>query len=144
MAKGFIDKNIIDIKPVEEENLPMSFSSFQAGKGAYIHDGNEQISVPIFNGIKKDKTYMIRVSGDSMSPQIIEQDLIYIDTSIITYKPGDVVAVSLNGDYMLKIYDPGAMCLYLSSYNQDYEPIRVYEQDECMILGKAIKIIRNI
>lgn len=144
MSKGIIDKNIIDIKPVEEENLPMSFSSFQAGKGADIHDGNEHVKVPIFNGIKKDKTYMIRVSGDSMAPHIMEQDLVYIDTSFTNYKPGDVVAVSLNGDYMLKIYDPGAMCLYLSSYNQDYEPIRVYEQDECMILGKAIKIIRNI
>lgn len=119
-------------------------TAYRAGNNNHINDGVEKKEVPALPGVSQNRTYIITVSGDSMSPQILDGDTLLIDTNWRNYKPGDIVAVYLNGDYLVKVFDPGSLCLHLSSINQDYEPIRVYEEDECVVLGKAIKIIRDL
>jgi SOS-response transcriptional repressor LexA len=145
MAKGIYKSNIKEIFNAEIIDVPIYTSAFMAGEGVNIMDGIESQTIPKLEGVKKDGCYLVRASGDSMSPKINAQDLILIDTDVTQYRPGDIVAVCLNGDYIIKVYEPGSMCLYLSSLNQNYEPIRVYaDQDDCMIIGKATKIIREI
>ncbi|ROL60074.1 hypothetical protein D9V86_09895 [Bacteroidetes/Chlorobi group bacterium ChocPot_Mid] len=145
MSKGKYISNVSEIIQIDEElEVPIYSTSFTAGQGVNVMDGIEKETIPKLKDIKPNGTYLIRISGDSMEPKLTLGDIVIVDTTITNFKSGDVVAVCLNGDYIVKIYDPGSLCLYLSSFNQDYEPIRVYEEDECIILGKATKYIRDI
>jgi phage repressor protein C with HTH and peptisase S24 domain len=144
MSKGKYQSNVVSITEAKLAELPEFITSFQAGFNNPIHDGFDKRSVPLPAGMKTENLYTIKVSGKSMMPKFSPGDILVIDTGINRPNFGDTVAVCLNGDYIVKIYEPGKNCLYLSSINQDYEPIRVLEHDECMILGKVIFRIEDV
>jgi phage repressor protein C with HTH and peptisase S24 domain len=144
MSKGKYKSNINRVQEVEHVEVFSYITAFRSGNNNHVNDGIERKEIPAIPGIKPNRTYTITVSGDSMSPLLLHGDTVLIDTGINQVKSGDIIAIYLNGDYLVKVYDPGSLCLYLSSINQSYEPIRVYDEDECVILGKAIKIIRDI
>ncbi len=145
MARGQYSPNLSDVFETTELELNKFLTSYTAGPGINDMDGMEKVTVPLIEGIRKDRTYVLKVNGDSMSPKIQDNDTLLIDINPCKYQTGDIVAVCLNGDYMVKVYDPGSYCLYLTSINPEYEPIRVYEEEDSLqILGKVIKIIRDV
>jgi len=145
MSRGNYKPNIEQFYHTSTIELEKYTSSFVGGHGADINDGIEVVNFPYIAGMNASKHKLIIVKGDSMSPKIEEGDTVIIEVFKNGAKPrqGDIVAVILNGDLILKVYDPGALCLYLSSLNQNYDPIQVYETDSCNILGKAWKIVKD-
>lgn len=145
MAKGNYTPNLESVYETSEVELNKFLTSYTAGPGINDMDGMEQVSIPLLDGVRQDRTYVLKVNGDSMAPKIQDGDTLLIDIAPVKYQSGDIVAVCLNGDYIVKVYDPGSYCLYLTSINQDYEPIRVYEEEDSLqILGKVVKIIREV
>ncbi|MBX3045181.1 MAG: S24 family peptidase [Candidatus Kapabacteria bacterium] len=145
MSKGNYNSNVDRLFTIGITNVELYTSSFVGGPGADINDGIEVVQFPHIPGLDSSKHKLIVVKGDSMSPFIDEGDTVIIELYQKNKKPkkGDVVAVILNGDLILKIFDPGTPCLYLSSVNQDYEPIQVYDTDTCDIIGKAWKVVKD-
>jgi phage repressor protein C with HTH and peptisase S24 domain len=143
MARGSYKPNVKNYYKIGSVEIEKYVSSFYGGNGFDVNDGKEIISFPAIDGINVPIHQILTVKGDSMSPKIEEGDQVIIDTGKIKPKKGDIIAVVLNGELMIKLFEPGALCLYLSSINQDYEPIRVYEEDECFVVGKAWKIVKD-
>ncbi|MBX3045086.1 MAG: helix-turn-helix transcriptional regulator [Candidatus Kapabacteria bacterium] len=144
MARGAISTNIKSIYKVGTIDIQKFVSSFTGGNGYNINDGIEYIELPAIPGIDEKVHNIITVKGDSMSPLIEDGDMLIVNTSKIKPKKGDIVAVVLNDNLMVKLFDPGAVCLHLTSINQDYEPIRVYEEDTCIIVGIVWKVIKDV
>lgn len=143
MAKGNYIPNVKHIRSVKMVKVEKFISAFTGGKGADIDDGREHIAIPEIPGLDPSCHTILDVTGDSMAPLICEGDMLIVDTTNIRPKKGSIVALMLNGDLMIKIFDPGAVCLHLTSINQNHEPIRVYEYDECVIIGVAWKVLKD-
>lgn len=131
---------IDEIEGIEYIELNGYISSFKAGTVDHVQDGVETYRVPNYLNYDPEKHYVIRVSGDSMSPEICNGDLVVIDLSYTASKckSGYIVAAYLNGGYLIKVYEPGAYYFMLSSVNPKYDPIRITEEDDCTILGRVI------
>lgn len=90
---------------------------------------------------------LFRVSGDSMSNDILDNDVVLIDKSQNQPVPGKIFAVSIHGLTYLKQVDAGQDGLILSSVNDRYPPIKVDmrgdEQDDVYIIGRMVWLCRE-
>lgn len=90
---------------------------------------------------------LFRVSGDSMSNDILDNDVVLIDKSQNQPVPGKIFAVSIHGLTYLKQVDAGQDGLILSSVNDRYPPIKVDmrgdEQDGVYIIGRMVWLCRE-
>lgn len=145
MSKGIYVPNASE--PIETQDFDIiSFvTSYRAGQGVPVSDGIEKLTFQKCQEESVSQSIVgLRISGDSMSPLLENGDLCFVDINKNNFKFGDILAVNLNGDSMVKIYEQGVNCIYLSSVNQDYEPIRVYEDDNLIIIGRVISFRRDI
>lgn len=75
----------------------------------------------------------VPINGDSMEPNYPNGSIVWVKfTDYIQF--GDVVIATLNGEPYCKIYKSDG----LHSFNENYEPIHVNEQDNFSIFGKVI------
>lgn len=116
------------------------FGSIAAGIGypceavEYI----EEISLPLKNA---ENIFAVRVSGDSMVPEIKDGSLILIEEGTEVFDK-EIGAFYLNGDYLVKRkVRNGKGELFLMSENQVYLPIVVKEYDDFKELGKVVGIL---
>ncbi len=146
MARGKYESNVKEFYTVGSVTVQKFTSSFVGGKGANINDGMEHVSLPDLLKLDPNEYNIIVVKGHSMYPTIEEGDSLLVDLYNEKKRPkrGDIVALELNGDLMVKLFEPGATCLFLTSINPEHEPIRVYEEDDCKLIGRAYKIIRDV
>lgn len=85
--------------------------------------------------------------GDSNYPEILDKDLVLIDTSQTQPMPGKKFAISVHGMTYIKQIDADAEGLLLISRNPDYPPIRVDmrgdESGDVYIIGRMICLCRD-
>ncbi len=99
---------------------------------------------------KGDPTSMVllRITGDSMHPNIFNNDMVLIDKSQNSAMPGHMYAVSIEDMIYLKIIDTMPGKLILSCQNPAYMNIELnmFEQSHSPIniLGKAVWVGRDI
>ena len=85
---------------------------------------------------------LMRVTGDSMAPEIKDGDVVLLDKSQSKPLPGRIYAVGVENMVYLKRVDarPGKLVLY--SDNKDYDPIEVDTRGDmagqARIIGRAI------
>ena len=85
---------------------------------------------------------LMRVDGDSMAPQIQNNDVVLLDQSQKDLRPGKIYAVGVEDMVYLKKVDakPGEITLY--SINEEYSPLRIDtrgDQEDCIrIIGRAV------
>lgn len=86
-------------------------------------------------------------TGDSNYPEILDKDLVLIDTSQTRPIPGKKFAISVHGMTYIKQIDADAEGLLLISRNPDYPPIRVDmrgdESGDVYIIGRMICLCRD-
>ncbi len=91
---------------------------------------------------------LLRVAGDSMQPHILHNDVVLIDQSQTTPKPGHIYAVSVEDMVYLKTVDAVPGKIILSSINPLYSPIEVvsceHTQDLVRIVGRAVWLGREL
>lgn len=93
-----------------------------------------------------ESTFYARVSGHSMSGAGIDDgDLVIIDRSLEP-RSGDYVVACIDGDFTLKQYrpDPVEPYAYLMPANEEFQPIKVTAENEFIIWGVAIYVIRKL
>ena len=107
-----------------------------------------EIPLSMLKGGVKEDYFILRVQGNSMYPRILEGDRIlckrcsYVDS-------GSFAVVLYDGECatVKKVhYANGGDCLELIPINPEYETKRIEGRDleQCRILGKVIKLIRDL
>ena len=103
-----------------------------AGLGNYLEDGSYEM-IEIDNTVPSIADYAVRVSGNSMMPRFVDQQIIFIHQQS-TLEEGEIGIFSLNNNTFLKKLGKGC----LISLNPDYEPIRIQDYDDFRVLGKVV------
>ncbi len=135
-----------NITPTTVVHVPI-VGRVAAGNGCYAHqdiEGYEAIPSDIISG---DHTYvLLRVKGDSMSPKILEGDLVLLQCQS-SVDSGSIAVVTIDeDDGVIKkvVYDENK--IELISENPYYPP-RVFGGEEVLrirVMGLVKRIIRNI
>ena len=94
------------------------------------------------------KMVLLRVSGDSMQPDILNSDVVLIDQSQNEPKPGHMYAIGVEDMVYLKTVDAVPGKIILSSTNTEYTPIEIATNDHTdslvRIIGRAIWVGREL
>lgn len=112
-------------------------------------EGYLKISKSLLN--RRDGLFVIRASGDSMNKadffgKTIENgDFVIIDSLDRSAKHGDYVLSIIDGCANLKkfIVDKNGQKLLVSESAKEYKPIFLHEEDDFMINGKIISVIKK-
>lgn len=87
--------------------------------------------------------YLLKVSGDSMSPTIQPADLVLVDKSVRP-RQNDIVACVLNGEATLKRYIKRGTIILLKADNPAFsDVIPVTSTDDFRIEGVVLKLIER-
>lgn len=106
------------------------------------------IPTSFLKGRSKDDFFVLRVSGDSMYPRLLDGDLVLVQRASIV-DSGSVAVVLYNGNEstVKRInYVPGEDWVELIPFNPEYKTKRIegIDLELCIILGKVVKLIRDI
>lgn len=108
-------------------DLPVS-----AGTGNYLDEvGCEMIEID--NAVPSSADYAVKVSGDSMMPRFVDQQIIFIHEQPVL-GDGEIGIFCLNNDVYLKKLERG----YLVSLNPAYKPIPILDYDDFRVFGKVV------
>lgn len=87
-------------------------------------------------------TFYGRVSGNSMMDAgITDGDLLIIDKSLEP-KSGNIAVCFLDGEFTVKRIRKENECIWLLPENKHYAPIKVTEENDFMIWGIVINVIK--
>ena len=103
-----------------------------AGLGNYL-DGGEYEMIEIDSTVPNTADYAVRVSGDSMMPRFVDQQIIFVHEQS-ALEDGEIGVFCLNADAYLKKLEKG----YLLSLNPVYAPIANRDYDNFKVLGKVV------
>jgi repressor LexA len=107
-----------------------------AGTGSFL-DGENYTILEVGEKVPVDVDFGIRISGDSMEPQFISGQIVWVHQQE-TLSTGEIGIFYLNGNaYCKKLKDEGNG-LFLTSLNTKYEPIAVKDTDSFKIFGKIV------
>lgn len=89
----------------------------------------------------KESTYILKVKGDSMIDAGIQEGDMVIVERRNTYKPGQIVVASVDGEYTMKYLRKRGDMLYLEPANAKYKPI--YPKDNLVIEAVVTGVVRK-
>lgn len=91
-----------------------------------------------------NRTYLTTVQGDSMKDaDILEGDLVKVE-EVGTYNDGDILLVSVDGEYALKAYcrdENGTP--WLVPQNKAYNSIRFHDHQEVIVKGVVREVVKR-
>ena len=121
------------------EPIPVSASD----SGSFIPIGRVEVSEELIHG--KEKTYALRVKGDSMQDALIGDGDIVIMQYVNTAENGDMVAAWLRREQeaTLKKFYVEPNCICLKPANTKMKPIYT-SPDNIEIQGKVLAVIRRM
>lgn len=109
-----------------------------AGTGEFQADDAAKETIPYYGTIPAHD-YALRVNGDSMSPMLENQQIIFVRKSNgAELHTGQIIVAMLNGDSYVKKIDLNDHCVKLVSLNPKYKPIRVIPTDKFMVQGVVL------
>ncbi len=103
-----------------------------AGLGNYLDNGSYGM-IEVDNTIPSLADYAVRVSGTSMMPRFVDQQIIFIHEQSVLDE-GDIGIFYLNNDAFLKKLGKG----YLISLNPEYDPIPIQDYNDFRVLGRVV------
>lgn len=91
---------------------------------------------------------LVRVAGDSMEPEIKNNDVALIDTSTTAPRPGNLFAIAIEDLIYIKKLDAKPGKLILASANSDYAPLEINARGDLLngiqIIGKVVWVARDL
>ncbi|UZR95202.1 LexA family protein [Chondrinema litorale] len=144
--------NIIDPEEVvlllpeinQKQVVPLYGCYVQAGFPSPADDFLEKkIDLNEFLIQNKSSTFLVRVSGESMSGVgIYEGNILIVDRSV-TPKHNQIVVGSLNGEFTVKRLIKEGKRIILQPENPDYKPIEITKESNLKIWGVVTFAIQN-
>jgi len=123
--------------------VPFSSQRVSCGLFGIVNDHVENYQSLDKRFVKnKASTYFFEAESDSMSPLIMEKDVLIVDRSLESY-PGCIVVCSLNGEMLCKRLIEKSGKLFLCSENKKYKDIELYEEGDFSVFGVVRGIARE-
>lgn len=123
--------------PVFDARVPAGFPS------PALDHMEHKLSLDALLDLQATHTYVVAVSGDSMTGAgIFDGDHLIVNRAIPA-KPGHVVVACLNGDVLVKRLAQEQGQFILQSDNLAYSPRCILENDELTIWGVVTHSLRN-
>jgi SOS regulatory protein LexA len=89
----------------------------------------------------KESSYILRVKGDSMiDAGICEGDMVIVERRQ-TYKPGQIIVASVDGEFTVKYLRNGHTGYFLEAANKKYKPI--YPKETLSIEAVVTAVVRK-
>lgn len=107
-----------------------------AGTGSFL-DSDDYTLLEVGEEVPADADFGIRISGDSMEPQFINGQIVWVHQQETLFT-GDIGIFYLNGNAFCKKLKDDAEGLSLISLNTNYKPIEIKETDTLKIFGKVV------
>ena len=107
-----------------------------AGTGEFLDSDDSEI-IEVGDEVPTDADFGIRIHGDSMEPQFINGQIVWVKQTSELYS-GDIGIFYLNGDAYCKKLAQEKNKTYLVSLNQKYEPIEINRDSNFEVFGKVI------
>lgn len=126
-------------------DLPLIDAGIRAGFPSPAEDFVD-LSIDLNRELIKNpsSTFYARVKGDSMKDAgIHDGDLIIIDKSLEPAN-GKIAVCFIDGEFTVKRIKIDSDCCWLVPANDDFNPIRVTEENEFMVWGIVIHVIRSL
>ena len=140
-VKGFNGKRALSILEGQINNQLPLLGIVSAGSPIEVFDHMEYVNAP--EVYCKNNNFMLKVEGDSMIQDgILDGDYI-IAKKIQVAQPGDTVIASIDGEATLKRFYIGSNGIELHPRNDKYNIIYINEEDELIIQGKLVAVIRE-
>ena len=127
-----------------EQNLRITLPLLgivQAGYPLEVFEDTEQIEVP--QTYIDEKNFVLRVRGDSMIDDHIQEDDYIIVKETKTANNGDLVIAYINDDATLKRYYKKKNKIELHPANTNFDIIHIHPEDDFRIGGKVLSVIRK-
>ena len=140
-VKGFNGKRALSILESKIQNQLPLLGVVSAGNPVDVFDNIEYINAP--KAYCKKNNFMLRVDGDSMIEDGILNGDYIIAKKIQIAQPGDTVIASIDGETTLKRFYIGSNGIELHPRNSKYSIIHVGEEEEFIIQGKLVAVIRE-
>lgn len=95
-------------------------------------------------GIKTDyrQCEIVRVSGNSMSPEYRHGDRVIIDKSCTTLSDGHIFAIRYKGECFIKEVNLLGNKIKCIPINKDYDPFYISEEEDFVVLGRILPRVR--
>ena len=138
-------RNLEDNETPEEGFVRVPFSSQRVSCGLFgiVNDHIENYQSLDERFVKnKASTYFFEAESNSMSPLIMEGDVLIVDRALESY-PNCIVVCALNGEMLCKRLMEKNGSLFLFSENQSYKPIEINEESDFMVFGVVRGIARE-
>ncbi|WP_313806693.1 translesion error-prone DNA polymerase V autoproteolytic subunit [Flavobacterium sp.] len=141
------DTKISVFQPDESNSseVPFVSSGIKAGfpSPAADFDGTK-ISLDAIVVKHKEATFYARASGNSMvNAGIADGDILVIDRSLEPTH-NKIAVCFIDGEFTVKRIQIEKDCVYLIPENNDYEPIKVTEDNELLIWGIVTHVLKSL
>ena len=140
-VKGFNGKRALSVLESKIQNQLPLLGVVSAGNPVDVFDNIEYVNAPEVYCQKNN--FMLRVDGDSMIEDGILNGDYIIAKKIQIAQPGDTVIASIDGETTLKRFYIGSNGIELHPRNSQYNIIHVQEEEEFIIQGKLVAVIRE-
>ena len=114
-----------------------------AGRGYLNFDSKDEVYnfIPS-EGLKYKDCFVVKVVGDSMEPEILEDSDLIIDPNKngIDENINKIVVANVNGEVYVKVLRKINNKIFLESINKKYADIEIMDEDEIRLIGKAVEI----
>lgn len=133
-------------------NVPLVAAKLSAGVGSLQVDGQVESYFAFSSAFLHRKgnpqaMVVMRVEGDSMSPEIRDEDMVLIDQSKTDIRLGRIYAVGFEDAIYLKRVDKEPGKILLKSVNPAYQPIQIningQEADSFRVIGQVLWVGRE-
>jgi transcriptional regulator with XRE-family HTH domain len=133
--------------------VPMVEARLSAGQGSFETDGTIEKHYAFRSDFlrrkgKVEEMVLMRVEGDSMTPEIKHGDVVLIDQSQRRLLAGRIYAVGVEDVVYLKITNTAPGKVILSSFNRDYRPLEIDTRGDLesnvRIIGRCIWVCREL
>lgn len=93
----------------------------------------------IIGSVFTDKNvFALRIKGDSMSPRIMDGDIVLVRRQDYA-EDGDIVIAMIEDEATCKVFRKQHNTISLLPFNQIYAPLFYTEQDDLKIIGKVVE-----
>lgn len=127
--------------------VPMAEARLSAGTGSLETGGEIERTYAFRSDFLRrkgnpDKMVLMRVGGDSMQPEIMDNDVVLLDQGKRDLRPGPIFAVGFEDAIYLKRIDKLPGKIILKSANPAYPPVELdigeQEGDSFRVIGQVI------
>ncbi len=133
--------------------IPLVEARLSAGNGSFETSADSERRYAFRSDFLRRKgnasaMVLMRVAGDSMDPEVKDNDVVLIDTANTTPLPGRLYAVAVQDLVYLKMVNAEPGKLILTSANQAYAPLEIDARGDLKngirIIGKAVWVGREL